>query len=139
MGRMVGRDGVNGAVEQALHQSIDVGQGAQRRVDLAVGVVGAALDPFVGEGQVVGRDFGGDADAATFAGAHDVDAAGGTDVGDVDVCASGFSQGDVARDHDLLGGGGPAGQAQALRHCAFVHGCALSQAGFLAVVDDDAM
>ena len=56
MRRVIGGDGVDGAVGERLTQSGDVFVGAQRRVDLAGGVV--AEHGRVGEQQVVRRHLG---------------------------------------------------------------------------------
>ena len=79
----------------------------------------------------MGRDLGGDADAVRFGASYEVDAAGGAEVGDVDVGAGLLREGDVARDHVLLGRGGNAAQAEAGGDPAFVHDTAVRKAGVL--------
>ena len=78
---VVGGDDVDGAVGQAGAQRLDVGGGAQRRVDLVDRVVGRGQ--LVGEQQVVRGDLGGDVPAARLGPADDLDRAGRGDVADV--------------------------------------------------------
>ena len=66
-------------------------------------------------------------DAAALGPAHQLDAAGARDVHDVDAPARGFGQQDVAGDHDILGHGRHAGQAQQQRDQPFVHDAAAGQ------------
>ncbi len=56
VGRMVGGDGVDGAVENAFDQGVAVGGGTQRRIHFVVGV--ELADVLVHQRDVVRRDFG---------------------------------------------------------------------------------
>ena len=73
VGCVVGGDHVDGAVGQPLAERLDVGAGAQRRVDLVDRVVGRG--EVVGEQQVVGAGLGGDVPALALGVADDVDRA----------------------------------------------------------------
>ena len=61
VGRVVGRDGVDGAVDDALDDRFHVVIAAQRRLHFVIAVVARKL--FVGDGEVVRRYFAADAQA----------------------------------------------------------------------------
>ena len=133
MRRVVGGDGVDGAVAQAGDQRLLVGGQAHGRVDLGVGVVGGAQ--VVGAGQVMGRGLGGDLHAALLGLADQLHASLGGDVADVDGQVQRLGQHDVAGDLHLLGGAGGAAQAQQRGVVALVHHALVDQVDVLAVVE----
>ena len=106
----------------AFADCVAVVRGAERRVHLGVGVV--ALDRLVGQGEVVRGGLGGDAYAAGLGLADQLDGAPGRDVLDVDASAGVLGEEEVACDHDILGDGGDAGEAEPSRDEPFVHGAA---------------
>jgi hypothetical protein len=116
---VVGRDAVDRAVGQPLAQRLDVGLGAQRRVDLEDRVVAAGQ--VVGEHQVVRGDLGRDVPALALGPADELDAAGGADVADVQPAADVRGEQAVAGDDRLLGDGRPAGHAEQAAVDALVH------------------
>ena len=85
---------------------------------------------------MVRAGLGRDADAAPLALADQLDRAGGRDVLDVEPAAGDLGQADVAGDHDVLGGGGHAAQAEPHRLEPLVHHAADGQLGHLAVLHD---
>ena len=101
--RVVGGDGVDGAVGEPLAQRLHVLGRAQRRIHLEVRIVVARRDVLVGEGQVVGRHLRGDREAAPPGLAQGADAAGRGDVAEVEAPAGQLEQGEVAKHHDVLG------------------------------------
>ena len=121
-GACVGGDGVDGAVGEAGAHRGDVLRTAQRRVYLEHRV--EARGRLVGEGEVVRCDLGGDGQAAPFASrtistvpaAEQCRKCTGVPV----AAASSMSRGD----DDRLGDRRPAGDAEAARPLAFVHGSA---------------
>ena len=72
VGRVVGGDGVNHAVENGLDHGVAVGRGAQGRIHFGVGVV--ETDVLFGQQEVVRRDFACDAQAVAARLAHGGDA-----------------------------------------------------------------
>ncbi len=78
-------------------------------------------------------------DAAALALADQLDGAGGRDVLDVQPAAGDLGQADVAGDHDVLGRGGHAAEAQPHRLEPLVHHAADGQLGHLAVLHDHAV
>ena len=85
---------------------------------------------------MVGRRLAGDFEAALLRLPHQLYGPGGAGVGDVESPSGSLGEGDVPRDHRLLGGPGEALQSQARCHPAFVHHTACRQLRDLAVVDD---
>ncbi len=83
--RVIRGDGVDGPVDDALDERLDVCLGAQRRVDLEHRVVAAEL--LVGERQVVGGDLGGHRDALRLGATNELDAARGRHMQEVDASA----------------------------------------------------
>ncbi len=75
----------------------------------------------LGEEEVVRRDLAGDGQALRLGGAHELQAARGGDVLDVELAAGEARNGDVAGDLDLLALGRPAENAQAGGDDALVH------------------
>ena len=119
---------------QALDERLHVGLGAQRRRHLVVAVERAQAA--VGQGEVVRAGLAADAHAAQLGPADQIDAAGRRDVQDVQPAAGQLGQGDVAVDHDLLGRGRHAAQAQPHALEALVHDAAARQVEVLAVAED---
>ena len=131
---MVGGDGVDGAVGQPGLDGVDVGAGPQRRVHLEHRVV--ALQQLVGQREVVRRRLGGDRQALGLGAADEVHAARGAEVQEVHRHTGEADQLDVAEQHQLLGQGRPAGQAEAAAARALVHHRALRERADLAVLGE---
>ena len=138
VGRVVGGDGVDHAVEDGLDHGVAVGGRAQRRVHLGVGVVEA--DVLVGEQEVVRRHLAGDAQAVAAGLAHGGQRRGGRGVGHVQVDAGVAQlgdQADVALDDGGFGLGWHAAQTQAGRRPGRAFMLApLREARVLGVLDD---
>ena len=83
--------------------------------------------------------LGGDFDAAHSAFANEFDRTSGGEMLNVQTSAGDLGKADVARDHDVLGRRGHAGNAESRRFEAFVHHAADGQLGHLAVLHDDAI
>ncbi len=66
--RVVGGDGVNGAVREAGDERVAVFSRSERRIHLVARVV---LNVFVGERKMVRRHFASNAQALRFGGAHE--------------------------------------------------------------------
>ena len=132
VGGVVGGDGVDGAVGQALLDGLHVAVGPQRRVDLEQRVVAAAQR--VGEGEVVGGGFGGDGQPLGLGRPDQLDRGGGRQVEEVDPSAGEAGQGDVAGHDHRLGLGRHAGDAEPARPGALVHVAAPGQRRVLAVL-----
>ncbi len=121
VGGVVGGDHVEGAVEQAFEEGLVVRLGAQRGVHFVMGI--ELADVLVGEEEVVGGDLGGDFDVAPgLPPADGFHAHFRGDVLDVDVCAGGVGEADIAIDDDFLGAGGGAGDAETVGDWAVVEG-----------------
>ena len=95
----------------------------------------AEHDGLVVEREVVRRHLRSYVQALRPGAAHQLDAAGGAEVGDVHVRAGLAGKGDVAGNHVLLGGARDALEAEAGRDPAFVHDAA-GELRVLAMVDD---
>ena len=134
---VVGADDVDGAVGQRGAQGLDIGVGAQRRVDLVDGVVAAG--ELVREPEVVRGDLGRDVDAAGLGPADDLHGSGGGDVADVQPGADVLGEQHVAGNDAFLGDGGPAGEAEDGGDLALVHLRAGGEPGFLRVLGHDAV
>ena len=131
---MIGGDGIEPAVLEALEQRGIVLRRAQRGIHLVVRVVVA--DVLVMKQQVVRRDLAGDADAAVFGAPDGAHAFDGGDVLDVEMHAGVFSEADVARDADLLADAGYAGQAESVADAALVHAAFAAEGLELAVAGE---
>ena len=120
MGGVVGGDGIHRSIGQALAHRISIIGRAQGRVDLEHRVVGGA--GFVGEGEMVGSRLGGHlhpglgGQPRTMAMEPRVDS-----VLEMDGSAGKAAEGDIPHDHELLGLGGHAGNAQPARPLPLVH------------------
>ena len=134
MGRVVGRDAVDGAVGERLDHRLDVALGAEGRGHLGVRVVG--LHRVVRQQQVMRRDLGRHAHAARLGVPQHAHRPGRRDVGDVEMRAGQLRQHDVARNHDLLGGGRLTGEAQLRGDDALVHDGIVRQVAVLGMADD---
>ena len=82
---------------------------------------------------MVGRDLGGDAHAARFGLADERDAARGGGVAGEEPAAGRGGEGEIAREDDLLGDVGAAGNAEAFGDRPGIHRAAAHEVGVLAV------
>ena len=135
MGGVVGGDGVDGPVAQPPAQGVHVGLGPQGRVHLVHGVVRG--DGGVGEGEVVGGHLGRDGQALALGRGHEGGRAGGGQVQEVHRAAGEAAQGHVPGQHELLGLGRHAPDAEQARPLPFVHVAPRGQGGVLAVLGQD--
>ena len=103
VGRVIGRDQIERAILQSLDDSIPIPGGSQGRIHLGVSAV--SFDRFIGKGEVMRAGLGGDLDSTLFAGADQIDRAGSADMLDVDSSFGLLRKDQIARDHNLLGGG----------------------------------
>ena len=110
VGRVVGGDGVDGAVGEAVPDGGDVTVGAQGRVHLEHGVEARALG--VGEREVMGRGLARDRQPAGLGRAHEVDGLRRAHVEEVHARAGQRAELDVARHDDGLRGRRPSGDAE---------------------------
>ncbi len=86
----------------------------------------------------MGRHLAGDRNAPRLRVPEEPHGGGGRHVGDVDRGAGEIGEGDVARDHDLLGRRRDPPEPEVRRHEALVHHAALAERGVLGVRDDRA-
>ena len=107
---------------------------AQGRVDLGVRVEGP--DGLIGQGEVMGRRFRGDPDAAGLGLADQADRPGGADMGDVHGRPGEFGEEEIPGDHDLFRDRGDAGKAEFGGDETLVHHPAGGEIPVLAVDDD---
>ena len=135
MGRVVAGDGVQSPVPETFHQGVAVLAGAQGRVHLVIGAARAAREVVLGQGEVVGSGLGGDREAGALGAAHQVHGPGAAHMADVEAAARERGQGQVAQGHERLGGGGDAGQAQALGEASFMDDASGRQMVVLRVVE----
>ena len=119
MGRVVGRDAGQRAIDEPLDQSLAIGLGAERRVHFIDGIV--IMQFGLRKLDMVGASFAADRCTTGDRAAQDVDRVGRADVLHVDMCASQFREDDVARYDDVFCGLWPAAQAELERPLAFVH------------------
>ena len=133
---MVGDDSVDGAVDDALADSLGVLVGTQRRVDLERGVVGL-VQVVLGQEHVVRGGLAGNLNASGLTGTHDLQAMGGGDVLDVQLGTGQLGDLDVAGDLKLLAGGRPAFEGQTGRNLALVDLAVTDQVLVLAVTHKD--
>lgn len=125
VGCVVGDAAVDRSVTDAGDAGVDIGAAAQWWFHFAVGIeAGAGL---VGEEEVMGGDFGGDALAGSLGCADEVNRSRNGDVGDVVADADLPGEGEVALCHDDFGGAGDAGQAEAGGGGAGVHAAAAGE------------
>ena len=110
VGRMIGDDGVDGAVREALDERGGILGGAQRRVHLQRGLV-LGGDGVLGEEHVVRRHLTGHRQALGLGGGHQIEPALGGDVLDVQRAPGQAAERDVAGDFQLLALGRPAHHA----------------------------
>jgi len=106
MGGMVGRDAVDAAVEQTLHERLTVGGSAQRRIHLEVRVIGLIEGRLVEE-EMVRRGLAGHRQPLGLRGAHHVETAGGGQMLDVQRAAGQPAECDIAGYLELLALGRP--------------------------------
>ncbi len=130
---VVGGDAVDGAVGKRFAKGCDVLGLAQRRIDLAGGIV--AKHGFVGQQEVMRGDFGGDLDASRLGFTKDTDRAACGDVSHVVAGACVLGKECVPGDDDVLGDTGPAAEAEAGSDASFVHLGACGEGVVLAVLD----
>ena len=133
---MVGDDGVDGAVDDTLTDSLGVLVGTQRRIDLERGVV-SLVQVVLGQEHVVRGGLAGDLNASGLAGTHELQAMGGGDVLNVQLGTGQFGDLDVAGDLKLLAGGRPALEGQTSRDLALVDLAVTDQVLVLAVAHED--
>ena len=119
MWRVIGGDGVDGAVDEARLDGGHVGVGSQRRMDLEHRVVGGTTA--VGQGEVVRCRLGGDRMTGRLGRPHHLDATRGRQVLEVDPHPGEPGEGDVAHDHQLLGLRRLAAEPELGRPRTFVH------------------
>jgi len=130
---VVGGDDIDSAVAQAGHEGLHISAAAQGGIHLEIGVV--LFQRLLGESQVVRHHLTGHPYPIILGAAHQFNPLGRGDVGDMDMSAGEFGQGNIAGDHHRLGNVGDARQAQPGRHPALVHVAAGGQIGLLTVVD----
>jgi hypothetical protein len=133
---VVGRHHVEGIVGQRRQQQPGVLSRPQRRVDLGVGIAGGgglarrlvdvpqgpiAGDPHVVHDQMVRHHLSGDARRLGFRPPHQIDAATGADVADMEPTTGQAGEHQIARDHDLLRLGRDPRQPESRRNLPLVH------------------
>jgi hypothetical protein len=106
---MVGGDAVDGSIGECFAQRLAVFGLAQRRVDLASGVV--ADQRFVGQSEVVRRDLCGHRQAAALGFSQQAHRPQTGDVRDVIASSRRFSEDQVTGDDDVFGGARPSLEA----------------------------
>ena len=104
VGGRVSGDNINHVFLESLNQGLDVPFRSQGRIYLGVGLI--ADDLFLGQGQVVWGNLGGNPDAFLLATANKLNRALSADMGNVQPGSGQLGKGQVAGDHNLLGGGG---------------------------------
>ena len=133
---MVGDDSVDGAVDDALTDSLGILLGTQRRVDLERGVVGL-VQVVLGQEHVVRGGLAGNLNASGLTGTHDLQAVGGGDVLDVQLGTGQLGDLDVAGDLKLLASRRPALKGQTGRDLALVDLAVTDQVLVLAMAHKD--
>ncbi len=131
---MIGADTVKRAIPQAGDDGFPVRRGAQRRVHLQVGIVGAEC--LLGQSDVVRRRLSRDVDAVPLRPANKLNRHRRADVLQVDMGAGVVGEDYVARDYDVLGGMRPALQAKAGGDRALVHDGLLGHGFVLTMVEN---
>ena len=132
--RMIGGDGVDGAVLQAFDDGGAVDLAAQRRRHFGEGAVIADIE--VGEGKMMRRRLAGDPQPARLGLAHAVHGIGGRDMGDVIAPAGMLDQADIALDHHGLGDFGNTFEAETGGDLALGHAAAGGQRKILGMLRD---
>ena len=132
---VVGDDGIDGAILQAGDAGCAVFFRADRRVDFIPCFKSA--QGFIGQDEVLRRDFCRNLDAALLGLADQFDSVLGADVSDVDRRVCRFGQENIACDGNVFGDSRTAFDAQFIGNDAFMHVAAFDEALFFAVVDDD--
>ena len=130
---MVGDDGVDGAVKDALDDRLAVLLLAQRRVHAEVGV--AASQQLVGHHHVVRRCLAGDPDPSGLGLTDQLNRPFGADVRDVDGGVGTFRQHNLPHGDAVLAGTVHAADAQLLGNLALVDDAAVDDAQILTVAD----
>ena len=133
---MVGDDGVDGAVDDALTDGLGIPLGTQRRVDLERGVV-RLVQVVLGQEHVVRGGLAGNLHAGGLTGTHELKAVGGGNVLDVQLGTGQLGDLDVTGDLKLLACDRPALEGQAGRDLALVDLAVTDQILVLAVAHKD--
>ncbi len=121
MRRVIGRDGIDAAVDDAREHLVAVGRASQRRVHLHVRVVAhRRRQRFVGQREVMRRHLARDARAVLLPFADRAQRCGRAHVTDVHRRARHFGQRDIALHHDRLGHPGYTAQAECGRVISLV-------------------
>ena len=130
---VAGDDHVNDAAGHAFGHGGPVGFAAQRRPQLAEGVIGPDIQ-FV-QRQMVGRYAARDGQPARLGGGNGVQRRAGADLAEVVAGACQLDQADVALHDHRFGDGGRGGQAQPRGEFAFGGGCVQDQFGVFGMGD----
>ncbi|CAB4697539.1 unannotated protein [freshwater metagenome] len=129
---MIGGDGIDGAVGEALTHRNHVGEFAQRWVHLEDGV--EARQQFVGEREVMRCRLGRNEQSFSLGSANEVDALRRRQVQKVNRGAGEPRQFDIAKHHQFFGYRWPSGNTKARATAALVHHGTLGEAAHFAVL-----
>jgi hypothetical protein len=107
---MIAGDDIKGPVGESIPDGFTIFNAPERRVDFGVSVETA--DRLIGQGKVMGRGFGGDANTAGLRFADEPDGTGGAYMGDVYGSLCEFGEEKIPGDHDVFGDSRDAGKPQ---------------------------
>ena len=122
---MVGYDAVHSAIQHSLTHCLHMVPAAQGRAYTSCRTIVRAC--FVSQGQVMHGNLAGYIDALLFSLTNDIDSTLGSNMADVHMCASIFSDDAITSYSDILRDGGDAGHANASRNCTLMHIALCSQ------------
>ena len=136
VGRVIGSDGVDGAVEEAFDHGGAIAFGAQGRIHLRIGVVEA--NAFLSQREMMRRDFAGDVQALVARFADRVESPAGGEVRDVQVAVPQVVAGERchARPNPIRPRPACRADRDERRERACVHGAASGQARIFGVLDN---
>ena len=116
---MVGYDAVHSAIQHSLTHCLHMVPATQGRAYTSCRAIVRAC--FVSQGQVMHGNLAGYIDALLFSLTNDIDSTLGSNMADVHMCASIFSDDAIASYSNILRDGGHAGHANASRNCTLMH------------------
>ena len=135
VGRVIGSDGVDGAVEEAFDHGGAIAFGAQGGIHLRIGVVEA--NAFLSQREMMRCDFAGDVQALVARFADRVESPAGGNVRDVQMAVPHLLQErDVTLYQTRFGLDGHAAQTETKRERACIHGAASGEARIFGVLDN---